>query len=73
VVDQVERYHLLRVESHVVAPELDLSEEGMEEWRWWTLDELRATTEQLVPRRLPELLGQLISSGPPSEPLDAGV
>jgi double-stranded uracil-DNA glycosylase len=73
VVDQVERYYLVQVESHVVAPELDLAEEGMEEWQWWTLDELRATRDELVPRRLPELLEDLLTAGPPPEPVDAGV
>jgi TDG/mug DNA glycosylase family protein len=73
VVDQLESYVYVRVDSHVVAPELDLSEEGMEEWRWWTLEELRSTPDDLVPRRLPELLEELLTQGPPAEPVDAGV
>jgi TDG/mug DNA glycosylase family protein len=72
VVEQVERYYLVRVESHAVAPELDLAEEGMEEWRWWTLDETRATEDELVPRRLADLFASLLAEGPPPEPVDAG-
>jgi 8-oxo-dGTP pyrophosphatase MutT (NUDIX family) len=41
--------------------------------RWWTLAELDSTTDRLSPGRLPELLRRLLESGPPSEPIDAGV
>ena len=56
VVHQVERFYLVRVECHDVAPELDLSEEGMEEHRWWTLGELETTSEEISPNRLPPLV-----------------
>ena len=41
--------------------------------RWWTLAEIRATQEHLVPRRLAELLPRLILGDYPCEPLDCGV
>ena len=31
------------------APTIDLAEEGVADYRWWTLDELAATTERLAP------------------------
>ncbi len=70
--EQVERFYLVRVESPEVAPEADLSEEGMEEHRWWTLDELARTTDEMTPRRLPELFAALLADGPPRAPVDAG-
>ncbi len=70
--EQVERFYLVRVESHDVAPEVDLSEEGMEEHRWWTLDELVNMTDEITPRRLPELFASLLADGPPRAPVDAG-
>jgi TDG/mug DNA glycosylase family protein len=70
--EQVERFYLVRVDSHEVAPEADLSEEGMEEHRWWTVDALLQTTDELTPRRLPELVASLLRDGPPREPVDAG-
>jgi TDG/mug DNA glycosylase family protein len=70
--EQVERFYLVRVESPEVAPEVDLSEEGMEEHRWWTLDELARTTDEMTPRRLPELFASLLADGPPRAPVDAG-
>ncbi len=52
---------------------MDLSEEHVAEIRWWTLDELEATSEELAPRRLPELLREIQENGPPSKPFDAGI
>ncbi|RJO74090.1 NUDIX domain-containing protein [Nocardia panacis] len=36
---------------------------------WWTLDELRATTDRLVPRDLARLLPDLLRAGPPRTPI----
>ena len=72
IVDQRDRFYLVRVDRHDVAPEVDLAEEGMEEHRWWTLEELERTSEDLAPRRLPELFASLLADGPPAEPIDAG-
>ncbi|MEV0296820.1 NUDIX domain-containing protein [Nocardia sp. NPDC050710] len=37
--------------------------------RWWTLDELNATSDRLVPADLGSLLADLLISGPPDEPI----
>jgi ADP-ribose pyrophosphatase YjhB (NUDIX family) len=71
VVHQIERIYLVRVERHTVAPEVDLTDEGMQEHRWWTLAELEATRDELTPRRLPALVRALFDHGPPAEPIDA--
>ncbi len=71
----VERAYLVRV------PEFEPDSDGwtpLEQqvhvgMRWWTLEELDASTEELSPRRLPELIRQLLANGPPAEPIDAGV
>jgi ADP-ribose pyrophosphatase YjhB (NUDIX family) len=39
--------------------------EQLREARWWTLDELRRTTEQVYPERLAQLLADLLEQGPP--------
>ncbi|HWL37020.1 MAG TPA: NUDIX domain-containing protein [Frankiaceae bacterium] len=41
--------------------------------RWWTLAELRAATERLVPAVLATALETLLREGPPAEPVDVGV
>ena len=68
-----ERIHLVRVEKHEPAPELDLEAEGVHDVRWWTLAELEAAQETLVPVRLPEFLRDLLEHGPPPAPIDVGI
>jgi TDG/mug DNA glycosylase family protein len=41
--------YLVRVEAHEPRPMIDLAEEGVSGYRWWTLDELATTTERLTP------------------------
>jgi ADP-ribose pyrophosphatase YjhB (NUDIX family) len=72
-VRQVERYYLVRVDSTDLAPQLDLAAEDVHELRWWTLAELDASDEEFAPRRLAAHLHDLFTTGPPEEPIDAGV
>ena len=39
------------------------------DWRWWTVDELCATSGVLVPRRLGELLAPIIRGLLPPSPI----
>jgi TDG/mug DNA glycosylase family protein len=73
ILRQRERVRLVRVAEHEPEPSIDLTEEHVAEIRWWTLEELEATDEELAPRRLPQLLRDLQANGPPREPVDAGV
>jgi double-stranded uracil-DNA glycosylase len=70
---QRERFHLVRVERHEAEPTIDLVAEHVYGHRWWTLDELEATDEQLAPRALATRLRALLREGPPVEPLDVGI
>jgi ADP-ribose pyrophosphatase YjhB (NUDIX family) len=73
---QAERHYLVRTEAFTPAPEFtaeELAAEGMVEQRWWTLAELAASAELFAPRRLPELVRELVEHGPSPEPLDVGV
>jgi 8-oxo-dGTP pyrophosphatase MutT (NUDIX family) len=40
--------------------------------RWWSLDELAATTEPLVPRALATLVCDLLRNGTPAQPVEVG-
>jgi G:T/U-mismatch repair DNA glycosylase/ADP-ribose pyrophosphatase YjhB (NUDIX family) len=73
ILRQREHIHLVRGEQHEPAPTIDLRAEGVHEVRWWTLPELEAAEEPLVPRRLPELLRELLECGVPAKPIDAGI
>jgi TDG/mug DNA glycosylase family protein len=73
---QDERLYLVRSAAREPAPELSreqLRAEGVTDVRWWTLDELEASDERFAPRRLPELLRELVEHGPPTESVDVGV
>lgn len=73
---QRERHFLVRSEAFEPAPRLSweqLNEEYVFAMRWWTLDELERAEEVFAPRRLPELVRDLVLNGPPARPIDAGV
>jgi double-stranded uracil-DNA glycosylase len=67
---QRERFHLVRIESHDVAPTIELTAEHVYGHRWWTLDELERTDENLAPRALATQLRALLRDGVPAEPVD---
>jgi G:T/U-mismatch repair DNA glycosylase/ADP-ribose pyrophosphatase YjhB (NUDIX family) len=73
---QAERHYLVRTAAFEPAPEwtaAELRDEGIAEQRWWTLEELETSDAIFAPRRLPELVRDLIDKGPPPEPVDVGV
>jgi ADP-ribose pyrophosphatase YjhB (NUDIX family) len=73
---QSERYYLVRVQSFEPTPRLswdELRREGMTAVRWWTPEELEASTALFAPRRLPLLVRELLLHGPPAVPIDVGV
>ena len=73
---QHEQYHHVRTVAFEPQPRHSweqLNAEYVFELRWWTQDELSKAADVFAPRRLPELVRSLLASGPPDEPLDAGV
>jgi TDG/mug DNA glycosylase family protein len=67
---QRERFHLVRIEHHDVVPTIELTAEHVYGHRWWTLDELERSDENLAPRALATNLRALLRDGVPAEPLD---
>jgi TDG/mug DNA glycosylase family protein len=73
---QSERIYLARTDAFEPVPEWtaeQLAGEGMAGQRWWTPEELEAPGTIFAPRRLPELLRDLLENGPPPGPVDVGV
>jgi 8-oxo-dGTP pyrophosphatase MutT (NUDIX family) len=76
---QRDRVHLVRTDAFEPQPRLSweqLRSERLHEIRWWSLDEIVAAARLGVwfaPRRLPELIDDLLRDGPPPTPLDTGV
>jgi len=73
ILRQRERIFLVRIDEHEPAPTADLPAEQVFGLRWWTLAELDASTETLVPARLAHFVRQLLAEGPPAAPIDVGV
>jgi hypothetical protein len=48
-VKQHNSVYLVRVHAHEPQPTIDLAAEGVAAYRWWSLDELEATSERLTP------------------------
>lgn len=73
---QREQYHLVRTPAFTPEPRLtweQLNAEYVFELRWWALAELEEADVAFAPRRLPELLRDLLVNGVPLAPVDAGV
>ncbi len=73
---QVERFVLVRTHRFEPAPRFtpeQLASEYVTGIRWWTQEELAASTELFAPRRLPAFVAALLRDGPPGEPVDVGV
>jgi 8-oxo-dGTP pyrophosphatase MutT (NUDIX family) len=73
---QRETYYFVRVDGatlHPLLSEEQLRAEHVTATGWWTIGELLAASDQFAPRRLPALVADLASSGPPEKPVDDGV
>jgi TDG/mug DNA glycosylase family protein len=70
---QRERIYLVRADGHEPAPTVDLAPEAVAELRWWTLDELEASSERFSPSTLAPRLRALLRDGPSPEPVDVGI
>ena len=74
--DQSEIFYLVRVPhfspSHRHNPS-ELERESFQSFRWWTLEELKSTSELLVPARIGQELECLLDTGLPEQPRDVGI
>jgi 8-oxo-dGTP diphosphatase len=75
---QQDRVYLVRTHEFEPTPHLtweQLNAERVHELRWWTPGELAAGCDpaRFAPRRLVELIGDLLTAGPPPAPVDTGV
>lgn len=74
LIDSIESFFIARVPRF----ELDVTNWTEQErtdlamHRWWSLEELKATTELFVPSRLPELLRPILRGEMPDAPFEIG-
>jgi TDG/mug DNA glycosylase family protein len=67
---QTERFYLVRIDEHDVAPTIDLVPEGIHGHRWWSLDEIAASADTFAPRSLAVHLRRLLGEGAPPQPTE---
>lgn len=72
---QEERYYLVRCERFLPVPAaLDEGEDAfLEDQRWWTAEEIRASEEWFAPRRMAELVADLAAGRVPPQAIDCGI
>lgn len=72
---QEERYYLVRTERFVPRPAAleDGEEAFLEEQRWWTPTEIRASGDWFAPRRMAELVAELVAGNIPQKAIDCGL
>ncbi len=73
--DQCEQWFLARVARFQpdAAGMTQNEKVDLKECRWWTVEELEATSDLLTPRDLAERLRSLLADGPPQQPIEVGI
>lgn len=71
---QRERFYLVRIDAHEVDRSGNDADElrVLEEFRWWKLAELEASSETFAPRQIALFLAPLVVGEIPSHPVDVG-
>ncbi|ADP84798.1 NUDIX hydrolase [Pseudofrankia inefficax] len=70
---QQESFFVVRLPERVdvdAAAWTDLERKSTLDWRWWTVDEVRATAETVYPRRLASLVSGWLAHGTDEGPVD---
>jgi 8-oxo-dGTP pyrophosphatase MutT (NUDIX family) len=71
---QCESFFLVRVGSHEVdtAGWTQIERDSIDDYRWWSVDELASTQDVVYPRTLGVELARLLADGVPDVPRDVG-
>lgn len=75
-IDQEEFYYLIRAERFdpvMIDNPSQVEASSFRGFRWWTVEEIAASSELFAPRLLAEHLRRLLDDGPPETPIDTGV
>ncbi len=72
---QIERWYLATTTAFDVPAEVvrSLDYEGIVEARWWSLEDMQATSDPLTPRRLAVILPAILSGELTGDPIDLGI
>lgn len=68
---QYERFFVAHTETMTLKPK---GQDGyVSGHKWWSLDELRSSSEEFAPRLVAQLLPEILNGNYPDEPIDCGV
>ena len=74
--DQRESFYLVHAElfdpDHSLNP-AEIEQETFDEFRWWSVDEIRSSKETFVPRDIARHLEDLLRTGIPRNPVQVGI
>lgn len=70
-IDQDERWFVART-HHLDVGSMPLTDPGALRARWWSVEELHTTTDELAPAAIARHLQDLLDHGPPTSPVDVG-
>lgn len=70
--EQSEEFYFARIDSHDVDTSgwTELENETVLSTRWWPLDQLALTTDDVFPVGLAALISDLVENGPPARPIE---
>lgn len=71
-IDQDERWFLARTAHRIDPADAPLDDAGAVAARWWSVEDLRATDQDIAPAALAHHLAILLRDGPPPHPVDVG-
>lgn len=67
---QVERYFVTVVAPGTVDPALATQSDTIRAWHWWTITEIRETSQTIYPADLANLVSRFLKDGPPLAPTE---
>jgi len=76
MIEQHEIFYFVRANKFNPRGDTALTESEMmefKEMRWWALQDLEKTNEEIAPRAFAKLLGDLLSHGLPKFPIEVGI
>jgi 8-oxo-dGTP pyrophosphatase MutT (NUDIX family) len=74
--DEREHFFVVRLDASVEPTDEHLMEherDFIREYRWWSTDEIGGSRDWFAPRRLKDLLPEILVGAYPAEPIDCGV
>jgi hypothetical protein len=67
---QFEHYFAAVIAADTVNPALASQPDDIRAWQWWTIDDIRKTSQTIYLTGLADLVSRFLEDGPPSAPIE---